>query len=103
MYLSVITLREMTEEIEILCRRGDVIAASDLERWLERISSAYAGAILGFDERVAHVARRLDAVYPENPRDNHMAATALVNDVTLVTRHPDRYEPMGVRVLNPFS
>jgi hypothetical protein len=32
-----------------------------------------------------------------------IAATALINDLTVVTRNDAHYEPTGVRILNPFS
>ena len=34
--------------------------------------------------------------------DKQIAATALIHDLTVVTRNSAHYEPTGVRVLNPF-
>jgi hypothetical protein len=40
---------------------------------------------------------------PENPLDKQVAATALIYDLTVVTRNVAHYATTGVRVLNPFS
>ena len=36
------------------------------------------------------------------PLDKQIAATALINDLTMVTRNVAHYSPTGVRLLNPF-
>lgn len=41
--------------------------------------------------------------YPENPLDNQIAATALVYDLTVVTRNVRHFAETGVKLLNPFS
>ena len=35
--------------------------------------------------------------------DNLIAATALVHNLTVVTRNVNHFEPTGARVFNPFS
>jgi len=40
---------------------------------------------------------------PENPLDKQIAATALIYDLTLVTRNTDHFAKTGVPILNPFS
>lgn len=36
-------------------------------------------------------------------KDSFIAATALANELTVVTRNRDHFEPAGVRIVNPFS
>jgi hypothetical protein len=39
---------------------------------------------------------------PQNPLDKQLAATALIHDLTVVTRNQVNFRKTGVRVLNPF-
>jgi hypothetical protein len=55
------------------------------------------------DERVADQWGRLGAQQPLPLLDALLAATALVHDLTLVTRNVDDVARTGVKVLNPFS
>lgn len=103
LYLSAITIGEMRQGVEIIRHRGDKPQADRLERWLDRVTTDYSDAILPFDEETAHVWGRLRVPHPENPLDKQIAATALIYDLTVVTRNHDHYEPTGVRLLNPFS
>jgi predicted nucleic acid-binding protein len=40
---------------------------------------------------------------PENPLDKQIAATALIHDLTVVTRNMGHFAPTGVRLHNPFA
>lgn len=103
LFLSVITIGEMRQGVESIRHRGDKAQADRLERWLNRVTTDYSEAILPFDEETAHVWGRLRVPHPENPLDKQIAATALIYDLTVVTRNCAHYEPTGVRLVNPFS
>jgi toxin FitB len=103
MYLSVITVGELRTGVERLRHRGDTKQADLLERWLRQLTKAYADAILPFDEEIAHVWGRLRVPNPENPLDKQIAATALIHDLTVVTRNTEHFASTGVRLKNPFS
>ena len=102
-YLSVITIGELRQGVEKIRHRKDMAQARQLERWLQRVTTEYADSILLFDEEMAHVWGWLRAPNAENPLDKQIAATALINDLTVVTRNDAHYEPTGVRILNPFT
>jgi predicted nucleic acid-binding protein len=102
LYLSVITVGELRQGVESVRHRGDEPQARLLERWLSRVTSTYEDAVLPFDEEAAEIWGRLRVPNPENPLDKQIAATALINDLTVVTRNTSHYVPTGVRVLNPF-
>lgn len=103
LFLSVITIGELRQGVEIIRHRGDKPQAARLERWLGRVTNDYADAILPFDEEAAHVWGRLRVPNPENPLDKQIAATALIYDLVVVTRNTAHYEPTGARLMNPFT
>jgi toxin FitB len=103
LYLSVITIGELRQGVERIRHRGDREQAKRLESWLNRVTRDYADAIIPFDEEMAHIWGRLRAPHQENPLDKQIAATAMLHDLTVVTRNTSHYEPTGVRLLNPFS
>ena len=103
LYLSVVTIGELRQGVERIRHRGDAQQANRLERWLNKVTTAYADAILPFDEEMAHVWGRLRVPNPENPLDKQIAATALIHDLAVVTRNTIHYTPTGVRVCNPFA
>jgi predicted nucleic acid-binding protein len=103
LFLSVVTVGELRTGVERLRHRGDVKQAERLERWLKQVTQSYADAILPFDEETAHVWGRLRVPNPENPLDKQIAATALIHDLTVMTRNTEHFAPTGVRLKNPFA
>lgn len=103
LYLSVVTIGELRQGVERIRHRGDLAQARRLERWLARLTTTYADAILPIDEEVAQVWGRLRVPNPENPLDKQIAATALMHDLMVVTRNTGHFTPTGVRLLNPFA
>jgi hypothetical protein len=102
-YLSAITIGELRQGVERLRYRGDEPQARLLERWLDRVTDTFEDSILSFDEETAQIWGRLRVPNPENPLDKQIAATALINDLTVVTRNTDHYLPTGAQVVNPFT
>jgi predicted nucleic acid-binding protein len=102
LYLSAVTVGELRQGVEAIRHRGDRPQALRLERWLERMARDFADAILAVDAEAAQVWGRLRVPHAENPLDKQIAATALLHDLTVVTRNVAHYQPTGVRVLNPF-
>jgi len=100
--LSVLVLGELRQGVERL-RSRDVVSARHLDRWLHGLAERYAGRILPIDEPVAQLWGRLNVPDPLPAVDGLLAATALVHDLTLVTRNTRDVARTGVRVLNPFE
>ena len=63
----------------------------------------FAGRVLSIDVPVARQAARLQVPNPRPERDALIAATAVVHDLTVVTRNVADFEPMGVAVVDPWS
>lgn len=102
LYLSVITVGELRRGVELIRRRGDTRQAVLLEAWLRQILEDYRDLILPFDIEMADLWGRLRVPHPENALDKQIAATALLYDLTLVTRNTADFVSTGVRVRDPF-
>lgn len=103
LYLSAITIGELRQGVEKIRHRGDQAQAKRLELWLTRITNDFTDAILAFDQEAAQIWGRLRVPHAENPLDKQIAATALINDLVVVTRNDSHYQSTGARVLNPFT
>ena len=93
----------MRRGVELIRHRGDRRQAKILERWLSTLLRDYEDYILGFDADIAQVWGKLRAPHPEHVLDKQIAATALIHDLTVVTRNRKDFEPTGVRVFDPFT
>jgi predicted nucleic acid-binding protein len=102
-YLSVVTVGELRQGVEIIRRRGDVTQAKSLEAWLQMILRGYESNILPIDSEIGQVWGRLRVPHHEHALDKLIAATALMHDLIVVTRNISDFADTGIRVLNPFS
>lgn len=103
LYLSVVTVGELRRGVELIRHRGDEPQARLLERWINNVLRDYESQILNFDVDAAQVWGRLRVPHAEHELDKQIAATALVHDLTLVTRNVKQFGATGVRLLDPFS
>ncbi len=103
LYLSAVTVGELRQGVETMRHRGDEPQARMLENWLVNVIERFDDAILSFDQEAAEIWGRLRVPNRENPIDKQIAATALINDLTVVTRNTAHFVPTGVRLLNPFT
>ncbi len=102
LFLSVITLGELRRGIELLRHRNDIPQVTPLETWLTILLSEYEERILDFGPDEAQVWGKLRVPHHENPLDKQVAATAITNSLTLVTRNTQHFERIEIRVINPF-
>jgi len=101
LHLSVVTLAEIQAGIEIT-REQDHAKAIEIEAWLDLVSNSYNvlpmdGATFCCWARLMH--RQSDTLY----EDAMIAATAQVNNLTVVTRNMVDFKPFGVALFNPFG
>ena len=102
-FLSVVTVGELRRGVELIRHRGDLVQANRLEKWLLLLLRHYEDYILEVDADVAQLWGRLRVPHYENALDKLIAATALIHNLTVVTRNHDDFSRTGVRVLNPFN
>ena len=103
MFISVVTVGELRRGVELIRYRGDVRQANQLEKWLQALLTEYQDHILDINQDIAQLWGRLRVPHPENAFDKQVAATALIYELTVVTRNHKDFVKTGVRVLNPFT
>jgi len=101
LFLSALVLGEIRKGIE-LARARDPDKAAALERWLHQVEAAFDGRVLGIDNAVSDQWGRISAIRPVPVIDGLLAATAMTNGLTLVTRNDRDVAGLGALVLNPF-
>jgi predicted nucleic acid-binding protein len=102
-YLSVITLLEIELGVLSVSRR-DKAQAAILRSWIDtRVLPSFAGRILSVDATVALRCAQLHVPDPRPELDALIAATALVHGLQVVTRNVADFQPMGVKLLNPWG
>lgn len=102
LFLSVLVIGEVRLGIERL-RRRDAIQAERLENKLLAVEALMEGRILPITQAIAERWGHLNAPDLLPVINGLLAATALEQDLTLVTRNVRDVERSGVRLLNPFS
>ena len=102
LFISVVTIGEIERGIEQQQRLNSEFAAS-LTAWLDVVLRTYEGRILPVDIAVARRWGRLSQQIGNRGLDLAIAATALENGLSVVTRNVADFERTGVSVLDPFS
>ncbi len=102
LFLSVVSIGEIERGIALQRAKAPAFARA-LEEWLDRLLMLYGDRILPIDRDTARRWGRLGAAMGHDGADLLIAATALENGLTVVTRNVRHFEPTGVAVFNPFD
>lgn len=110
LFLSVISVAEISAGIRKLRRAGAERSASDVDIWLDGIVAHYGERILAIDTKVAKVAGELAEEGRANRRDRRLsdilvAATARAHGHGLWTDNIKHFKPLmfGLPLLNPLE
>jgi len=101
LHVSVLTLGEIEQGIARIRGRGDRQQSAALERWLREVELGFADRILPVTLPVASAWGRQQHARPLPVVDALIAATALANGLTVVTRNIKDFEYSGVRAFSP--
>jgi hypothetical protein len=102
LFTSVLVAGELRRGVESI-RLRDRAAADGLAQWLESLVERFGDRLLPIDAAVADRWGELNVPDPVPTVDGLLAATALVHDLTLVTRNVRDVATTGVRWLDPFT
>jgi len=103
LYMSVITILELETGI-LLLERKDPTQGSILRSWLNsHVLPTFSNRTLAVDTAVAQRCAQLHVPDPRSDRDALIAATAMVHDMTVVTRNVADFSETGVEILNPWK
>ena len=78
-------------------------ASMQLETRLGVILTEYHDFILNIDKPIVQTWGMLRVPHAENALYKLIAATAIVNGLTVITRNAKDYHQTGVKVFNPFN
>lgn len=108
LFISAITIAEISEGISKARREGATRRADALGAWLEAVIHLYPRRILALDVGVARAlgdlsdhARAIGR--PPGLADLIIAATAKRHGLTILTRNIRHFAPIGVPVHDPFA
>ena len=101
-FISVVTLAEMERGLAQQ-RHRDPAFARDLAAWMDQTTVSFTDRIIEVDSAAARLRGRMSGDIGHFNVDLLIAATGLVNGLTVVSRNVRHFEPTGVRVINPFS
>ncbi|ODS22511.1 twitching motility protein PilT [Candidatus Endobugula sertula] len=103
LFISATTVLELETGI-LLVERRDPTQGAILRSWLNtHVLPAFSDKVLPVDTAVAQRCAKLHVPDPRSDRDAIIAATALVHDLTVVTRNVDDFLPTQVNMINPWE
>jgi predicted nucleic acid-binding protein len=106
LFLSVVSVGELRKGFAIM---PDGKRRAQLEEWLEKyLLPLFASRIIPVTQAIAERWGVLEGMRhlkgrPLNAPDGMIAATALLQDLVIVTRNVKDFEDLGVTILNPWK
>ena len=107
LFLSTITVAEVSDGIARLRRSGGLARADRLDDWLDTVLHLYGDRVMPFDTPAARRAGRLmdrarATGHAPGFADLAIAATAGVHDLTVLTRNLRHFAPLDIPAHDPF-
>jgi toxin FitB len=101
LYISVLTLGELRKGVA-LKRRSDTDAAKKIAAWVDGLEFSFGDRILGINAATAKLWGELSAQRPRPVIDTLLAATAIVHELTFVTRTTSDVRDIDLKLLDPW-
>ncbi len=101
MFLSVLTFGELRRGI-VLKRQTNPIDALGYGAWADELETLYADRVLPVNAAIAKTWGELSADRSRPVADTLLAATAIVHDLTVVTRNTRDMRGLPVKLINPW-
>jgi toxin FitB len=103
-FISVLTVGELRKGVATKkLRDPDHNAAARLAAWVNGLELSYADRILGIDTATAKLWGEWSGERPRPAIDTLLAATAVLNDLTLVTRNLRDVKGIPVKLFDPWT
>lgn len=103
LFISAISMMEIKYGI-LTARRRNAAFAQLLDEWYEiQVKPTFDGCVLPINLSVAERCSMLLSERTRGLADALIAATALVNDLTLATRNTEDFADTGVKLVNPWE
>jgi predicted nucleic acid-binding protein len=101
LFIAAVTFGELQAGVE-MTRRQDPAKAAAIEAWIDSVAVSYS--VIPMDEAIfRRWARLMHRRSNDLIEDAMIAATALIRNLTVVTRNLRDFEEFGVPTLNPFQ
>jgi predicted nucleic acid-binding protein len=101
LHLAAVTIGELQAGVE-LTRDQDPLKAAAIEAWIELVADSYN--VLPMDAATFRTWARLMHDRSDTLIEDAMiAATAIVHNLTVVTRNIRDFKRLGVQLVNPFE
>jgi hypothetical protein len=102
LYISVLTLGELRKGVA-LKRRSDTDVAKKIAAWVDGLEFSFGDRILGINAATAKLWGELSARRPRPVIDTLLAATAIVHELTFVTRNTSDVQDIDLKLLDPWK
>jgi hypothetical protein len=102
LYLSVLSLGELRKGVA-LKKKSDPDAAKKIAAWVDGVELSFADRVLGINAATARVWGELSAQRSRPVIDTLLAATAMVHELTFVTRNTGDVQDIKLKLLNPWK
>ncbi|WP_191059145.1 type II toxin-antitoxin system VapC family toxin [Geminicoccus harenae] len=108
LFLSAVTIAELTDGVSKLRRQGAVSRARKLDEWLELVLHLYSDRVLSLDIKVARATGQLSDLargqgHAPGFADLAIAGTAWAHGLTLLTRNVRHFTMLPISVVDPFT
>lgn len=101
-FTSVIAIGELRKGAHAVARTDDQKGAA-ISRWIDRVLASFEDRILPVGISEIEIWAKLMVPRTRPPLDTLIAATALANGLTLVTRNIRDFDGMSVALVDPWS